>query len=96
LLRTTGASVNWSEAAKTPWFKYQDAGQDRTVWFENAGSLTSKISVARRHRLAGLSIWRLGNEDPAFWLPVARYRAGPGVRGWLSTAVTFLRNLTIP
>ena len=39
----------------------------RTVWFSNYRSLTSKMEMVRELDLAGIAIWRLGNEDPKNW-----------------------------
>lgn len=39
----------------------------RTVWFSNYRSLTAKLDMVREMDLAGIAIWRLGNEDPKNW-----------------------------
>ena len=39
----------------------------RTVWFSNYRSLTAKMEMVREMDLAGIAIWRLGNEDPKNW-----------------------------
>nr|AIA11367.1 Glycosyl hydrolases family 18 [uncultured bacterium] len=40
---------------------------DRTVWFSNYRSLEAKLDMVRDMDLAGIAIWRLGNEDPKNW-----------------------------
>jgi spore germination protein YaaH len=35
--------------------------------FENAQSIAAKTGVAKNHGLAGISMWRLGQEDLSFW-----------------------------
>ena len=39
----------------------------RTVWFANEKSLQSRMELVREMDLAGIAIWRLGNEDPKNW-----------------------------
>ena len=39
----------------------------RTVWFSNKDSLSAKMDMVRSMNLAGIAIWRLGNEDPDNW-----------------------------
>lgn len=41
--------------------------QQHVVWLENAASLVAKLEIAQRHGVGGISIWRLGQEDPAVW-----------------------------
>lgn len=93
LAEISGAEVKWDERARSPWFQYLENGVTRTVWFEDFRSIAAKVLAADRTRIGGLSIWRLGNEDPAFWLPIAQYREGAGLKGLLAAFQTALRNL---
>lgn len=63
-----GAQIHWDAKAKVPYFRY---GNGRQVWFENRQSLSYKLAIVNKLNLAGISIWRLGQEDPGFW-PVIR------------------------
>jgi spore germination protein YaaH len=62
-----GAKLSWDEAAKVPYFKYSDANNEHQVWFENSRSLSYKLDLVSKYDLKGLAIWRLGQEDPAYW-----------------------------
>jgi len=56
--------VEWDDEAKCPWFYYKDdRGNPHTVYFENERSITEKINVIKKLGIAGVAIWRLGNED---------------------------------
>ena len=68
LASTHGARIQWDDAAKVPFFKY---GAGRTVYFEDRSSLSHKIELVKKYKLAGISLWRLGQEDPGIW-PVIR------------------------
>ena len=48
-------------------------GQLHEVWLENADSVAAKLEIARNHRLAGMFVWRLGQEDSAIWPHLAAY-----------------------
>jgi spore germination protein len=42
-------------------------GVRRIVWFEDARSTTAKAKLVEELRLKGVSLWRIGGEDPATW-----------------------------
>jgi len=63
-----GYQVKWSDAYQEPYYEYYDNyGNTRIVWFENEYTLQTKIDLVKKHKLAGISIWRLGYEDQMFW-----------------------------
>lgn len=62
-----GALVEWNETAQVPFFSYVSSGQERIVYFENAGSLKPKLELVRKYSLGGIGIWRLGLEEPSIW-----------------------------
>lgn len=59
-----GARILWEDTAKVPYFHY---GAGRQVWFENRSSLSHKIDLVKEYGLRGISLWRLGQEDPGIW-----------------------------
>ncbi len=63
--------VEWDDEAKCPWFYYKDdKGNPHTVYFENERSITEKINVIKKLGIAGIAIWRLGNEDQGNFNPL--------------------------
>jgi spore germination protein YaaH len=63
-----GAPIGWDANAAAPWFEYVAARRQRhTVWFENGSSVDAKLSLANTHDIGGVSLWRLGGEDPDVW-----------------------------
>lgn len=77
LLKNHRISPSWDDTAKTWHFTYQDAkGASRTVFYEDARSQAERLTLAREYGVAGVAIWRLGDETPDFWPPLARYRSG--------------------
>ncbi|WP_275118319.1 glycosyl hydrolase family 18 protein [Alkalihalobacterium chitinilyticum] len=68
LLNTTNATVQWDHQSQSPFFHYTDAnGHQHTVWFENEKSITLKTELVHKYQLGGVSTWRMGQEDEAFW-----------------------------
>ncbi|HHW11010.1 MAG TPA: SH3 domain-containing protein [Firmicutes bacterium] len=59
-----GAQIQWDATAKVPYFHY---GDGRQVWFESRQSLSYKLGLVNKYGLAGISLWRLGQEDPGSW-----------------------------
>jgi len=63
LAEKKGAKIEWDDAAKAPHFKYGS----HEVWFENAESAKPKLDLVTKYNIAGIAIWRLGQEDPKLW-----------------------------
>ena len=60
------------------WFTYDDeaTGEERTVWLEDAGSLSHKLALVRSFNLGGITmraLWDEGN-DPRVWDLVREYQ----------------------
>jgi hypothetical protein len=72
-----GAPINWDGASASPWFEYVANGKRHTVWFENAASTDAKLGAMLGHDVGGITLWRLGGEDPATWAAL-RARLGLG------------------
>lgn len=70
-------TIQWDNKAKSHWFEYaDDKGKTRTVWYEDCESLKHKLALAQEFGVAGISIWRLGDEDPEYWKLLEKYRKG--------------------
>lgn len=44
-----------------------DRGRRHEVWYENKNSISLKLDLVKKYKLAGILIWRLGLEDPGAW-----------------------------
>lgn len=70
--------IRWDGGSRAPWFAY--TAPDRTshvVWFNDAASLQPLVRQAQEAGTAGVSLWRLGLEDPGLWDVLG----GRGIRG---------------
>jgi len=62
-----GVQLQFDEETMVPFYTYTANGVRHEIYFENAKSLQPKMEYARKHRLHGVAIWRLGMEDPEIW-----------------------------
>jgi spore germination protein YaaH len=80
---STGESIEWRQAVKRAkmynaevqrdassgeaWYTYDDGRH--TVYFNDAETLAGRLDMmlTKHPDIAGVSIWRLGGEDPANW-----------------------------
>lgn len=63
-----GADVQWDEASKAPHFGYTGPdGVAHQVWYENSYSIKYKLDLVNKYDIAGIALWKLGEEDPASW-----------------------------
>jgi len=44
------------------------------VWFEDVKSLEAKLQMVSRNNIGGISLWRLGGEDPNIFPLLAQYK----------------------
>lgn len=62
------AHVQFDDQSKSPYFNYTGSdGVDHQVWFENSQSLQYKVNLVNKYDIAGVALWKLGDEDPADW-----------------------------
>lgn len=67
LAERQGVPIVFDGEAGEPTFSYIRDGVRHIVWFENARSFAIKLDLARETNVAGIAVWRLGQEDPAVW-----------------------------
>jgi len=58
----------WDELSKSPHFSYTDSKAiHHDVWYENSYSIKYKLDLVNKYDIAGIALWRLGDEDPGYW-----------------------------
>jgi spore germination protein len=62
-----GKKISWDNASQSPYFRYKSGNVTREVWFESADSMRAKLKLVKKYDLGGIAIWRLGQEDRAYW-----------------------------
>lgn len=76
LLARTGAAPRWDETLGSSHARWERQGTLEHAWLEDARALAPKLELQRRHGLRGISVWRIGQEDPAVWPVLARWADG--------------------
>ncbi|KKK65412.1 hypothetical protein LCGC14_2974400, partial [marine sediment metagenome] len=65
IIRRYGVTPEWNSKNKAPWFLYIDEIENQyALNYENHESLKAKLEVVQTEEIGGISIWRLGSEDP--------------------------------
>lgn len=82
-----GTITQWDEDAGEPWYEYEDEFGLRKAYFNNGRSIEEKLKVVRESGVGGITIWRLGSEDPAAF-EVIRKQMGKEVELYSPAAVT--------
>jgi spore germination protein YaaH len=49
------------------YFKYTKDGESHTVYYANHETITNRVKLVNKYKIAGIGIWRLGQEDPKNW-----------------------------
>jgi spore germination protein len=57
----------WDQRAAAPWFRYDDDGVARVIWYEDVRSVQAKLDLVSRYDLGGAFIWRLGGVPDDIW-----------------------------
>lgn len=60
-------AVQWDLVSQTPYFAQGANGSGGVVWYEDKRSAREKIKLARKYKLKGVALWRLGYEVKDFW-----------------------------
>ena len=67
-----GIAIQYDETAQSPFFHYTDqAGAVHEVWFEDARSLSARLSLIAEYGLLGTGIWNLMRPFSQTWLTIA-------------------------
>ncbi|MDG6224773.1 MAG: PKD domain-containing protein [Candidatus Thermoplasmatota archaeon] len=78
LIREFDIERSWNVTSRTPYFVYRDrSGSLRAHHYTDSESLLHQMDIVRRHMIGGISIWRLGEDDPLSRSYVDLVRDGP-------------------
>jgi cellulose synthase/poly-beta-1,6-N-acetylglucosamine synthase-like glycosyltransferase/peptidoglycan/xylan/chitin deacetylase (PgdA/CDA1 family)/spore germination protein YaaH len=61
------ASATVAAPHYNPYFYYEDAGKDHSVWFLDVVTFLNELREVRKTKAGGFAIYRLGTEDVAIW-----------------------------
>lgn len=72
LARRRGATLAWDNTSNNPFFSYWVGGTRHDVWYQDHRVMEMRIEQARKYRLRGLALWRIGYETDATWTVLDR------------------------
>ena len=61
------ATLHWDAAQASSWAQWEAHSTFEYAWIEGARALAPKLALAKRYGLRGISVWRIGQEDPHVW-----------------------------
>lgn len=67
ILNKFNPSVQWDNLNKVNYTFYEYGGINKYLFIEDADSFAAKQALAKQYQLRGISVFRLGIEDPAIW-----------------------------
>ncbi len=67
LLAEFKPDVTWHKQWQSSYALYSNQGQNEFLFIEDSRSFQAKLALAKRHQLRGISVWKLGLEDPRSW-----------------------------
>lgn len=69
-----GASWQWDDRDKVYYTFYSNEGLNEYIYLEDARSFASKMTLVKKYHFRGISVWRLGHEDPGVWKELQQSR----------------------
>jgi spore germination protein YaaH len=67
LAQANGATPVIDPVEEEMHFGYDAYGQHHELWIQSTETLRRKLALLYEYGLKGISVWRLGFEDPSFW-----------------------------
>ena len=68
------ARFQWDEVEKVYVARYSNADLNEYIYLEDARSFQAKLGLVKKYGFRGISVWRLGHEDPDVWKPLNEAR----------------------
>lgn len=67
LVQKAGTELQWDPAQGASYARWEQNGVFEYAWIENAAALAPKLELQKRYGMRGVSVWRIGQEDPEVW-----------------------------
>ncbi len=76
LVEDRQAELTWEPVLGATRARWERRSTFEYAWIEDARALAPKLELARRFGLHGISVWRIGQEDPGVWPVLRRWGGG--------------------
>lgn len=67
LLQEHHAAIKWNKKKNVPYAIFSSHHLNQYVFPENVATFKIQWALAKKYNLRGVSLWRLGDEDPGIW-----------------------------
>ncbi len=67
LVKKFKATLVWNATSQSASTSFEHHFLNEYLFLENAESFKAKLALAKKYQLRGISVWQLGQEDPAIW-----------------------------
>lgn len=71
LLQQSNQSLVWHKQWQSSYVMYTNDEKNEYIFVEDAKSFQAKLELAKRYQIRGISVWKLGLEDPAIWQSIS-------------------------
>lgn len=71
LAKKLGVKPVYNASLSQTYFTYKSGPTTHIVWYMGDRSAAARAKLAQQTHLAGIGLWRLGDEDPGFWTSIA-------------------------
>ncbi|MFC1633003.1 glycosyl hydrolase family 18 protein [Patescibacteria group bacterium] len=71
--RQYSVTEHWDAKSGEPWYEYQGSAGKNIAYYQDHRSVDLKVELAYNERVGGISIWRLGSEDPKNFSAINKY-----------------------
>ena len=73
IIDNSGAVPKWLDKEQQNYIEYTQDGVTYKMWMEDEKSLEQKLKAAKKNKLAGTSVWKLGLEPSSIWDTIIKY-----------------------
>lgn len=73
IIDNSGAVPKWLDKEQQNYIEYTQDGVTYKMWMEDEKSLEQKLKAAKKNKLAGTSVWKLGMEPSSIWDTIIKY-----------------------
>mgnify|MGYP002336041939 FL=1 len=67
LMASKQVTSTWDEKFQQYRIEYVQDGNRHVFWLENEETLQARVEIAKKYKLAGVAVWRLGHEPAESW-----------------------------
>lgn len=72
VIADNGAETYWDKTTSQNYGTYEGDGATYQIWLEDSKSISEKVKLISKYKLAGVAEWKLGFENSGIWKTIAK------------------------